>query len=496
MSRAMIGGAVAVVIAVLTAVSYFMTTSNFESQVRKDAEHRVVKADELLRQNARLKSLDLLKKAEAFAQNDALLAALKESGDARERAADRVFQTYITKLPPDQKPDFLALVDANGDLVALLDVSRPAPDSWKNCAGGGECGADKLIYPALTLALAERQITSDIWHYQQLKALMEVGVAPIIDDVDEVAGAVVIAYSLTTEAAQRQSGLLGLEVAYVYDDQVFATSFRTDNDKEDVGKKDQLGKKLADNDLVAKALSGGEAPVVSMTIGDEYLATAGRLPRFSSKQLPSTYPEPMAGAVVLMSVTAAREPFSGVGITILVLGLGAIVVALLAMMLTARSILHPIDEIEVGVNDIINGNIDRTFEPVGSDLDGLANALNVMLARLLGRPEPGEEEYDEAGNLIGAANMDFDTENMSEKDAEAVKLAAEPEQQYYQRLFDEYLAARQQVGESTDSIQFEAFKAKMRLTEGNLKKKKGYRAVRFKVIVQDNKVILKPVPIV
>ena len=36
---------------------------------------------------------------------------------------------------------------------------------------------------------------------------------------------------------------------------------------------------------------------------------------------------------------------------------------------------------------MINGNLDRTFTPVGSELDGLANGLNVMLARLLGLAE-------------------------------------------------------------------------------------------------------------
>jgi hypothetical protein len=90
-----------------------------------------------------------------------------------------------------------------------------------------------------------------------------------------------------------------------------------------------------------------------------------------------------------------------------------VIVALLTMVLTARRILRQADEIELGISDIINGNLDRTFRPVGSDLDGLANALNVMLARLLGRAEPGEEEYDDEGNVVRPTTLALVTERLS-----------------------------------------------------------------------------------
>jgi hypothetical protein len=119
-----------------------------------------------------------------------------------------------------------------------------------------------------------------------------------------------------------------------------------------------------------------------------------------------------------------------------------------------------------------------------------------MLARLLGRPEPGEEEYDEEGNVVGAGGgMSFDTEGLSERDAQAVNLAAESEPDYYKRIFDEYVNARRSTGENVDGVSYEGFVAKLRLTEANLKKKYNSRAVRFRVVVKDNKVTLKPVPI-
>ncbi len=493
MSRAVIGGIVAAVVAALTGTAYIVATSKLESRIVSESEDRVLNAQDLLVQNSSLEGLGLLKRVEALSRNDEFLEALKvDEAREKENIANDEFRRFLASLAEgDPRPDFLALVDKNGDLVALLDVASPPPDSWKD-------GSGKLVYKSVALALESRQTTSDIWYYTQLKSLMKVGVAPIIDDVDEVAGALVVAYSLTAKEARLQHGLLGLDVAYFHGDSVHATSFADSKGKEDVRKKEALAKPLFSKGLAKLALENGVADkVVRLKLGgEEYLATAGRLPRFSSKPFPKDYPAPDSGAVVLMSLTDAKAPLSTVTGTILLLGIGALVIGILAIMLTARTILGPLDEIELGINEIINGNIDRTFSPAGSDLDGLANGLNVMLARLLGRPEPGEEEYDDEGNVIGAAgSMSFDTDGLSEKDAAALNLAAESEPDYYKRTFDEYVAAKQSVGDNVDSINYEGFVAKLRLTEANLKKKYSARAVRFKVVTKDGKVTLKPVPI-
>ncbi len=63
--------------------------------------------------------------------------------------------------------------------------------------------------------------------------------------------------------------------------------------------------------------------------------------------------------------------------------------------MTSLRFIKPLDKIELGVAEIINGNIDYQFRPVGPDFEGLSNGLNVMLARLLGREEPNEDEPEE-----------------------------------------------------------------------------------------------------
>jgi hypothetical protein len=170
--------------------------------------------------------------------------------------------------------------------------------------------------------------------------------------------------------------------------------------------------------------------------------------------------------------------------------------ALLAVHLSTRHILHQVDDLELGVTEIINGNLDKTFPTLGAEVDGLANGLNVMLARLLGRPEPGEEEFDDEGNPVVPGKVDFDEKEVDVGDSAAMALAAEAEPEYYTRLYNEYVRAREEVGAPAKDLTFDSFIAKLRVNEGKLKAQHQCKAVRFRVIVADGSVTLKPVPIV
>ena len=59
-----------------------------------------------------------------------------------------------------------------------------------------------------------------------------------------------------------------------------------------------------------------------------------------------------------------------------------------------------LDELENGVANIVAGNMEYTFGVPSSETEGLAYSLNVLMAQLLGRPEPGEEEDEEDTSLF------------------------------------------------------------------------------------------------
>ena len=94
-----------------------------------------------------------------------------------------------------------------------------------------------------------------------------------------------------------------------------------------------------------------------------------------------------------------------------------------------------------------------------------------MLARLLGRPEPGEEEFDDEGNPIIPGRVDFEEGEEQARASIPISRAsrrrAEPD--YYKRVFTEYVAARKAAG-SPDDVSFENFIAKLKVNEGKLRR--------------------------
>jgi len=500
MSRSIIGGIVAIVIAALTATAYFVTTSSLEGKLRTEAQARVQRALGLLQRDTQLVGLDVQNKAEFLATDPSLLTAVKaDNGGDRIRESNRAFQRFKAKAGPGNPvPDILALVDASGDVAAMDGVPNPVANAWKK---KGE-RASEMVWPGVELALKRRIIISEVWNYPG-KGLMRVGIAPIIDpeaqvpagDEDGVIiiGAAVAAYALTSAEAMRQKALLGADVAYYDGNDVFATSFRRGSE-EDTSMQTALTHALT----TAGLNQPGTGTKTVRLNGVPYYATSGRIARFASKDLPTNYPPVSTGAIVLSSPENAAGALGTVKALILILGGGSLAIALFGLYLSNRRLLHQIDDIELGVAEIINGNLDRTFRPVGEETEGLSNGLNVMLARLLGRPEPGEEEFDENGNPIVPGRVEFEEAEEGGKapapDPELAALAQEPEPDYYKRIYTDYLDARRRTG-NPDEVSFENFIAKLKVNEGKLKAQYNCSRVRFRVVVKDGKVSLKPVPI-
>ena len=496
MSRTVIAAVVAAVIAALTAIAFFVTSTSFEERLKKDADAKLARAYQVVQQLNQLEGIDVSNKAERLAAGKEFVTAIKtDSSGERQTQARLGFQKFTAdEKQGDIKPDIIALVDATCNLLAMNEVPTVVAKQWKTAKG--DC-----IIPAVNVVLGRKIIISDIWDYGE-KGMMKIGVAPVVDpdapisakDPDGVViiGAVVVAYAQTAKEAQKDRNLLGTEIAYYDNKNVVATSFTRDNGaEEDTQKARQLTELLRAGTITESAKQKATID------GVNYVAAAVKMPRSSTRKLPADYPPITSGAVVLASISDPSNAAATVKLFIALLGAGALAIALLGLYLSHRRLLAQVDQIEQGVTDIINGNVDRTFRPVGLELDGLANGLNVMLARLLGRPEPGEEEFDEEGNPIFQGRVEFDEGDGSAApapDPELAALAQESEPDYYKRVYTEYLAARRAAG-SPDEVSFENFIAKLKVNEGKLKAQYQCRAVRFRVVMKDGKVTLKPVPI-
>jgi hypothetical protein len=495
MSRTVIAAVVAAVIAALTGIALFVTSTSFDERLRKDADAKLVRAYQVVQQLNQLEGIDVSNKAERLAAEKEFVAAVKTDRVTERQAHAQVgFQKFTADEKQGAvKPDIIALVDASCDLLAMNEVGTVTAKQWKT--DKGEC-----IIPALNAVLSKKLIISDLWN--QRGDMMKIGVAPVIDpdapvsaadpDGQVIIGAIVVAYAQTAKQAQQDRSLLGTEIAYYDNRNVMATSFTAGaTGAEDTAKAHALTELLRSGTLA----EGGAKQRISID-GVDYLAAAVKMPRSSTRRLPADYPPMTAGAVVLAPVVDPANLAVTVKLFILLLGGGALAIALVGLYLSNRRLIAQVDQLELGVTDIINGNVDRTFRPVGQELDGLANGLNVMLARLLGRPEPGEEEVDDEGNPILQGRVEFEDGDggAPAADPDLAALAQESEPDYYKRVYTEYLAARRATG-NPDEVSFENFIAKLKVNEGKLKAQYQCRAVRFRVVVNDGKVTLKPVPI-
>ncbi len=489
MSRTVIAAVVSAVILTLTGIAYALISSNLDEKAQRDAQSRVQRAHEGVEQGVQVEVFSTISKAERLAADDGFLRALRSTGAERSIQSRLAFERFAAKEDRDRRADIVALVDEGGNVIAMSEVAAVVAKLWKNDKG-------ESLFPAITLALQQKIFISDVWDYQD-KGMMRVGIGSVVDpeapDAKPI-GAVVVAYSQTAKEAQIQARRLGAEVAYYSSGdgaRVFASSFLRSSNEEDTAKRAEIAAQLK-----VSALTAGKAARVVIG-GRPYLAASVKIASAASRPLPPELTNHSFSAAVL-SPLSDDGGIGDIKIYVVFVGLGSLAIALLGLYLTHRRLIAQIDQVELGVTDIINGNVDRTFRPVGLELDGLANGLNVMLARLLGRPEPGEEDLDDDGNPIVQGRVEFEEAETSRAapatDPDLAALAQESEPDYYKRLYTEYQAARRGIGQP-DEGSFENFIAKLKVNEGKLRAQYQCKAVRFRVVTKDGKVTLKPVPI-
>jgi hypothetical protein len=462
MSRKKMGLIAGAVMVALTAAAYVLVVGSVRSKVDADLETRVDRALQMLTKNESLEALDFIDTARRLSSDPALVPALTEADPAAREAKRTAVLKSLAEHVENHHLAFIAVLDATGKL-AMSDSPVPV-DDWR------------AKYPTVAAVIDRRIVAKDVWTVG--KAPVEVVLAGIYDERG-LQGVLVLGEVLDAERARGQAALVGTEVVYYTGDRLTGVSFQQPGVLDDLSAVPELRK------LATDVLSAGSHDGVRVTLGGTpYLAKA--------VALPLSFGDKTSGAIVLGNLAAARETVASVGPAILIFGGLALVVVLLVMVATARSLISQVEEIELGVGDIINGNVDFIFNPVGADFDGLANALNVLLARMLGRPEPDADADVDADGKPGKPEQ-LDAGGASV--AEIQKLAAEPEDAYYARIFGEYVAAREKTGEGAAGATLEGFTTKLRITEANLKKKHACNAVRFRVVVKDNQVTLKPVPI-
>jgi len=496
MYRAKIGLIVAGVLAVLTVAVHWSLTSGLNESIRRDVSDELTRAQKLFSQSARLESIDFTNLAAGFARETEFVRAWAVPDITQRRQALFVAvearNARLEKL--SRKADIIAVTDTEGRvLVRDLNPNVMYGDNLK------------AKYPSVAIALSGTP-NKDIWNFDG--RALRVAAAPMHGGDGRLTGALLVGFVMTDKEARAKKELFGTEVAYTLDNRVVATSFvaggEGDAAKEDVERAKELSASVFQAGSPALAAFGAEKPSDIFPVkvrAEEYLAVVAPLPGNAVSKT--------GGVILLQSLTQALKPVGTAGATVLIFGVLALLTAVGASVLTARRFLSPLDQVEGGVAEVINGNLDYEFTKASPDYEGLANALNVMLARLLGRPEPSEElDGDQAADAarrwradamfvedIDAGQVAAASAAGPVADQSALQLANEPVERYYKRTYDEFIAAKRRVGEKVDGVSFDSFRAKLSQNETALKGKYKCKMVRFRVVVQGSQVTLKPVPI-
>ncbi len=490
MHRMKIGLVAAAVLLVFTLGVHAVVTQNLKESVIHEVESDVSRAQRMHQSIARLESLDFANLVAGLAHKPALVGVFDKTDETAKRQAAfeqcEGLNAYLAT--GSRKADIVAVIDSAGKVVAR--------DLNVNAMYGEDLRAK---YPAVGTAL-KGEATKDVWTFSN--RMTRVAVAPIATPEGVIRGALLVGYVLNARDAQLKHDLLGTEVAYFHDGKVHTSSFIAegigDSAKEDGNRTQALNAvlfTLGDKPGQQAVQKQAATELFHFLLdGHEYAAVAA--PLFGNAF------DKTSGVVLMNSISSEMDKVSGVGFKIIGFGILAILVALGATVMTALRFIKPLDQIELGVAEIINGNIDYTFKPVGPDFEGLSNSLNVMMARLLGRDEPNEdqveEEADEAQRWRSEQMLVEEVATPPtgpSNDPQVQALAQENEAMYFARLYAEYVAALKSQNKPTTGITVQAFTTKLRLVEGGLKQKWECRSVRFRVVVQGDLVTLKPVPI-
>lgn len=476
------------VIAVLVVglISYLVVSSQLKATLLADVDAHITTDQRLFERSWRLSGLEFVEQVAAQAGQDAsrdLFNSLEPSG-RRRRAHDRANQVadwFQRQNPERGRPEMVVVADAEGVVVARnQDLNRMHGDS--------------LIGQLQPLAgvLSSGRTAIDVWAFSDGQhKLLQTAIAPIRDVDGDVIGALIVGYDMSNGMAQRAGELLGRDVAFLTEEAVYSTSL------DGAGLEGLRASLFTHNEAATRAAVGGSAsePWVAELGGREYVGVTGPLPLASSTRV----------AFAVMADRTAQAEKAGVANMILILtGLGLLIVLIYGFLI-ATGFLKPIEQMEEGILAIINGRTDMRLDIQSAELGGLAYRINQLLNVFTGTPEAdddgrvssppeawGAEAVSTPGTETAAAASGGGGEEEDDP-ALAAQLAEEPEDAYYERIYQEYVSAKQALGENVSSITKDRFVQRLQANEKSLLKKHDCRMVRFQVQTKGTQVNLRPV---
>lgn len=468
------------IVIVVGLLTYVLLATSLKDVLANQAERKREVAQALRAANAQL-ALDALRMERWLdsAANAPSVHAVLASGTADARSDAATNEANRLRDAAVSEPMFAKMAPS---LVLIVDAQGVAVGRNGSALMRGENLAS--AYPSLAESLKTGHTASALWINHKRGEQMLTSYAPLLGDNGAVLGALVVGTPLNDERLARTSDLTSGH-------SLFLESIS--DAVEVVGAPADVAKAVTQANVVAAAkqalASGG---VVTLDTVD-----GGNL--FGAVPLDGYLGE--TRAVIVAAVPASLvDSLSGLLWPVFaVSGLGILLV-LVGGTLLGNYISGPVSELEDGLLAIINGNSELRFQLEHDELGGLVFRINSLLNALMG---VAEDTTDEQGRPSqGPSARDFQEALAVDESSVAgsidpnvaASLAAENADQYYRRLFNEYIAAKRQIGEPVEHITFEAFVGRIRASEAETSQKHG-KPVRYQVQLRGNAVVLIAVPL-
>jgi len=395
-------------------------------------------------------------------------------------------------------PDVVAVTDETGTVLARdTDPNRMFRQRLGRTLG------------TLRETLKDGKPRHDVWKKDDDRKVLQTALAPIRSEAGTIIGGLVVAYDLSNGLATSEAEVLGREVVFVAGEEIYGSSLKRSVID---GLQDTLFGRMEEATKKALESEGVVTRPWRTELGDRtYQGFTASLPLSPSSDV---------AYVVLADRTAALAPVEATNIILMMGALGALLVVIFGFVL-GSAFTRPIEQMEEGVLAIINGRTDLRLDIESAELGGLAYRINQLVNVFTGTMEEdsegrvssppqapaqlggggggvwGGDAFGDGGGGGAArprpAARAGGGGDVVDDPGVAQALAAEDEGAYYGRIYGEYVAAKQALGEDVSNIPQDRFVQRLKGNEAALAKKHGCRLVRFQVDTRGGQVVLKPV---
>ena len=290
---------------------------------------------------------------------------------ARQVASDPAFVAYVAEghvpstadLLSERRQslgcDFAIVLDRSGRLIA--HTARPG-------GAGADFASDPLVAEALRDGTA-----SGTW--RDGNQLYTAAAAALLAGGQSVEGVFVAGFAMDDAVALELKRMTGTEVSFVSGDSASARMLASTLGAGDEALRDALGPSLP------RALAGESAMLEGVWLARR--AWGARI-----EPLRDASGAPVGAVVTLASLDSALAPFRGIARLLTVVGLLALVAALVASWAATKHLSGPLERLAAAADAAREGRLDVVIEAGGRDEVGrLARAFRSLLAELRGERE-------------------------------------------------------------------------------------------------------------